>query len=193
MPYFIDVYVQGYYKHILILGSFLFAFLVHNRMQILSDGNIALGLVYYHLGYFFKRLLTEKKDFPDIKILVLTIVIFVLILFFNRQDLSFVLLYQRTGSFLLNLPYSLCACYILWYIGCKIGSAKYLVLIGEYSLTLFASHRIILNWIYDPIVRYLNPHIPYYEYMLVGGSVILVFYLILVLLLKKIFPQVIGL
>lgn len=50
-------------------------------MQILSDGNIALGLVYYHLGYFFKRLLTEKKDFPDIKILVLTIVIFVLILF----------------------------------------------------------------------------------------------------------------
>jgi len=193
--YFIDVYVQGYYKHILILGSFLFAFLVHNRMQILSDGNIALGLVYYHLGYFFKRLLTEKKDFPDIKILVLTIVIFVLILFFNRQDLSFVLLYQRTGSFLLNLPYSLCACYILWYIGCKIGSAKYLVLIGEYSLTLFASHRIILNWIYDPIVRYLNPQflITYYEYMLVGGSVILVFYLILVLLLKKIFPQVIGL
>lgn len=185
--------MQGYYKHVLILGSFLFACLVHNRMQILSDGNIALGLVYYHLGYFFKRLLKEKKDFPDIKILVLTIVVFVLILFFNRQDLSFVLLYQRTGSFLLNLPYSLCACYILWYISRKIGSAKYLVLIGEYSLTLFASHRIILNWIYDPIVRYLNPHIPYYEYMLVGGSIILVSYLILVLLLKKIFPQVIGL
>lgn len=102
------------------------------------------------------------------------------------------LLYQREGLFVLNLPFSLAACYLLWFITRKIRKANVISWIGNNSLVLFASHRIILNWIYDPIIRYYNPDTTYCEYMLTGGVIILFAYVVLTLTLKKYFPKAMG-
>ena len=190
--YFISVCFKRLYQHLIIAIVFIFACIVHNRTQILSCGNIALGLVYYHLGYIF-RCFSDTKYTDNIKMFLIAIAIFSLILIFDRQDLAFVTLYQRSGSFLLNVPFSLCACYILWFLAKRIEYIKPINMIGMYSLTLFASHRIVLNWIYSPLIMKVYPDISFPIYVIVGMTVILFVYGLLTLLMKKYCPLLIGL
>lgn len=190
--YFAQRYFSNTQLNIFILLSFIFALIVHNRLQIFSWGNIALGLVYYHIGYYFKRF-SDNLSNKQLNIsFIIAICIFILINIFDPQNLAFVLLYQREGNFILNLPFSLSACYILWFITRKFSKKNALTWIGENSLVLFASHRIILNWCYDPIIRNLEPNISYFKYMFMGGVIIFLIYITLVYVLKKYIPKVIG-
>ena len=151
--FFVNIiyYCISKYKNIniIIFISFLFALLVHNRIQIFSWGNISLGLVYFHLGYTFAKY--AKADMINKKTyLIGAIIVFILIFICNTQNLAFVTLYQRKGLFLLNLPYSIAACYILWYCSIRIRKISFVNWVGRHSLVLFASHQFILIFIYDP-------------------------------------------
>lgn len=189
--YIIDT-IFSKFRLLIVILCFVFAFIVHNRLQILSWGNISLGLVYYHCGYEFRKY-SDVKKFNSILVLVGSILIFVLIVCFDRQNLAFVNLSQRRGMFILNLPFSLSASYILFYISEKIKCIPWVNYIGCYSLVLFASHRVILNWIYDPLIMQLVPNISFPLYVILGFSIILFFYILILLPLKKYFPEFIGL
>lgn len=155
--------------HIFVLLCFVFAFIVHNRLQVFSWGNIALGLVYYHMGCNF-RIWVDKANGRQLKrCFIYALCVFVLINILNPQNMAFVSLYQREGNFVLNLPFSLSGCYMLWFMTRKISRPNPISWIGKNSLVLFASHRIVLNWCYDPMARCLNPDISYCEYLLMGG------------------------
>ena len=189
--YLVDKYCSKY-RLIFILLCFLFSIIVHDKTQILSCGNIALGIVYYFFGNQFHRIISNKKV-NDSLLFIIAVLVFVAITLFDRQNFSFVLLQQRNGSFILNLPFSLSACYILYYIGNKVKSLPVINFIGCYSLVLFASHRIILNWIYDPIIMKLLPGISFCIYTILGFIVIISIYLLLLVILKKYAPKLIGL
>ena len=180
------------YKVLIIFICFVFAFIVHNRLQILSWGNISLGLVYYHCGYEFRKY-DDNKRYNNFLTFVGCVFIFILIVVFDRQNLAFVSLFQRRGLFILNLPFSLAASYILFYISEKIKCIPCINYIGCYSLVLFASHRVILNWIYDPLIMRLIPNISFLPYVIIAISLILFFYILILLPLKKYFPKIIGL
>lgn len=191
--YFIHQCLSNRQKDFFILLCFVFAYIVHNRLQLFSWGNISLGLVYYHLGYLFRKWSSHAGEAVLARWFVVAVAVFVLFNIFAPQNMSFVLLVVREGNFMLNLPYSLSACFILWFITRKIDNTNLISRTGQYSLTLYASHRIILNWCFDPIVRYIKPGISYCEYMLIGGGIILVIYMILLLTLKRYCPRLIGL
>lgn len=168
--YFINKYFKKkWYIDIFVVLCFVFAFLIHDKIQLLSCGNIALGIVYYHLGYKLKKL-SERKNITQTSIFLVSLSVFLIISYFDPQRMSFVLLNQIKGHFLLNLPWSLSVCYILWFLNIKIAWSRYLSPLGFHSLVIFTSHRICLNWIYDPIIRYLNPYIDYSEYILMGHN-----------------------
>lgn len=186
--YIIDKY-KVYYVIIL---AFIFSLIMHNRIQLLSWGNISLGLVYFYLGHLFReKSLTINMN--KSLYMISALVIFSLICILDTQNLAFVMLYQRKGFFILNLPYCLAACYLLWWLSIRIQNIHFINWIGQYSLALFASHRIILNWIYDPFIRYVNPNISYTTYILIGYTFIILSYYIIVKLSKKYYPCAIGL
>lgn len=189
--YFIDEYCVKY-KMFVILLCFIFAYIVHNRLQILSWGNISLGLVYYHCGYELKKY-NSDSDYSKTLVFVVSFIVFILICLFDRQNLAFVNLFQRRGLFILNLPFSLAACYILFYISNKIKYLPFLNYIGRYSLVLFASHRVILNWIYNPVIMRLQPNVSFALYVIIGAIIILGGYILILLPLKKYCPKLIGL
>lgn len=123
---------------------FCFSFLVHNKLALFSCGNIALGLVYFHFGFRFKQL-AKQRDVLKKTFLISSIIVFSIIVVFNNQNLWFSQLVQAKGFFILNLPFSLSAIYILWYVTDKVSKLWMINYIGEYSLVYFACHRILLN------------------------------------------------
>lgn len=60
--------------HLFIVLCFLFACIVHNKLQVFSWGNIALGLVYYHLGACFKSWSTKHEAAQWIYFIIAAIV-----------------------------------------------------------------------------------------------------------------------
>lgn len=187
--YIVSKYTR--YIHVFIILCFLFAFLVHNKTQILGWGNISLGLVYFHLGHMF-RSISEKKYVAHWVTLVVALIVYISIGVLYSQDMAFVTLYVRQGSFVCNLIWSVSACYVLWYISRYVKCIRPINWIGLNSLTIYASHRIILNWIYDPTIRFVYDEIPYYEYITIGGGVILFTSIVMFYTLKRFCPRVLG-
>lgn len=125
--YFINRYLKKkWYIDIFVALCFVFAFLIHNKIQLLSCGNIVLGIVYYHLGYKLKKL-SERKNITQTSIFLVCLSVFLIISYFDPQRMSFVLLNQIKGHFLLNLPGSLSACYILCFFKYKDSMESLLV------------------------------------------------------------------
>lgn len=190
--YFAQRFMSNSKLNIFILLCFVFAYIVHNRMQLFSWGNISLGLVYFHLGHYLKKLVENTERRFLLLLFFGALCIYILINVFDSQNMAFVLLYQREGMFILNLPFSLAACYILWFITSRMRNSNIISWVGKNSLVLFASHRIILNYCYDPIIRLIKPNILYSEYMLTGGVMVAIAYIIFLYALNRYMPKVIG-
>ena len=129
--------------------------------------------------------------------LLVFLTLYVVIGIFDPQRLSFVLNNLKQGNYFLNLCFSLSATFILWYLanllpqnGKVINVVQY---IGKNSLVLFASHRIVLNWVYTPIINTFWPSCSYAMYLVLALVVILIFYIVLLKLFKTKSPYLIGL
>ncbi len=136
-----------------------------------SSSNISLGIVYFFIGY---KLKTTQFNFLHWKYLLLPVVLFISISFFDPQWMQIVTLYQPEGFFTLNLVYALSGTYILWFVFSRLPHIKLLSYFGSNSMCFYFWHMIPLRLIFDPIIKNYMPHISSVQYALMGGGIILV-------------------
>lgn len=67
------------------------------------------------------------------------------------------------------------------------------IYLGKDSLVIFAFHRPVLNWLIEPIIRYLKPNISYVEFLSVCLICLILLYLLLNFILRQYFPVLLGL
>lgn len=178
---------------ILIFLFFILAYLSHNRSQLFGDGNIGLGLLYFHSGYLIRKYYESISKWI---LLIISVAGYILIGLFIPEQLSFVLNLLVQGNYLLNFLFCICAFLIMFIILNKIPqhilSKTYINFIGYNSLLLFAYHRILLNWIYEPILMKLIPDCSYLLFLGLGFITILLGYHLLLIIFKKYCPVLIG-
>lgn len=184
----------GRFKNIIILMCIIIACATHDKMVILGYGNILMGLSFIHLGTYLRQIgdiLKQRNVF------LLAFPVFIIVAFFAPQRLEFVSNILVQGNWILNYAYTVLACFLLWYISQLwmheniIG--KGLIYLGENSLVIFAFHRPVLNWIVDPLLRFLNPSISYWQFLIICLCCLLLLYMCLNYILRKFFPVLLGL
>lgn len=176
--------------HLVIMIAFILAFVAQmTQIQFFGSGNICLGLFYYHVGRIMRKYNIVR--YLKLKIFLPVLLFYIIINIYYPQYMAFVTLTLSEGDFFTNALFSLAGVYILWYVCFKIKSIKWLNFIGVNSLVLFVSHRVILNWIYDPIITRLYA-ISYIPYTLLGFAVILSLFLLINWFLKKYVPFAVG-
>lgn len=188
--YFIaDAFLNSVQLSLFIAFCFLFSYAVQiTQIQFFGCGNICLGLFYYHIG----RLIQGKiVGYLKFRLFLVGLLVFAAINVLYPQYMAFVTLTLAEGDYFTNVLFSLAGTYLLWYICFKIRYIKWINLIGVNSLVLYASHRIILNWIYDPLISaYCS--ISYPLYIILGFCVILLVFLQLNSVLQHRLPFAIG-
>lgn len=138
----------------------------------LSSSNISLGLVYFYIGYRIRKANQTKVLNP--KILVMALAIFVIISIFNPQWMQIVTLTQTEGLFTFNLLFALSGTYILWYLFSLFPKTSIFSYFGRNSMTYYVWHMIPLRMVFDPIVKEHCPQMPCWQYIAVGGGIILI-------------------
>lgn len=175
--------------HCLILISFLISFLVQiTQIQFLGIGNICLGLFYYHVGRIMNNRIYRYLEF---KYFILALFVYIIINICYPQYMAFVTLTLTEGDFFTNTLFSLIGSYLLWYFCFKIRYVRWINFIGVNSLVLFVSHRVILNWVYDPVITHFFD-ISYILYILGGFAVIIPVFVLLNICLQKYIPFAVG-
>lgn len=156
-----------------------------------SSSNISLGLVYFYIGYKLRGQ-QENVNVLSFRNFVIAVFVFVLISVFNPQWMQLVELSQSEGYFLLNMPHALSGTYILWYLFSKVPSMSIFSYFGRNSMVYYVWHMILLRFIYDPICKMECSQMSYYQYVIVGGGIILVTSWLLDRYLSKYCPSLIG-
>lgn len=135
-----------------------------------------LGLTVFHAGC----LLRQNEDGMDKwLIVVVAVTLFIGCQLASPSRLSFVLLTLTNGNFVLNYIYSVAGCFILWFLTKRIPGKCYgmighlFVSISQTSLVIFASHRPVLGFIYEPLLRSLFPDVNY-AIFLISSLVVLI-------------------
>lgn len=139
----------------------------------LSSSNISLGLVYFYLGYKVKEI-SKEREIINVNYFIIAVSVFILINIFDPQYMMIVTLTQPEGSFILNLLFSLCGTYILWFIFYKIQRTPVLSYIGSHSMSYYVWHMIPLRLFVDPVLKAYYPDISYGEYLVFGGGIIII-------------------
>lgn len=180
---------EGCYTHLLIPICFILAFITHNKPQVLGYGNVLLGLSFIHIGVILKNN-NEQLNKPLFVTIGSLICLFIAV--FAPQRIEFVRNFLVQGNYFLNYIYTVSACFVLWRISLMWEHnnllGKCLTYIGRNSLVVYAFHRPVLNWVIEPIVRYLNPDVSYWGFLVVSLISILLLYVLLHFLLRKYFP-----
>lgn len=180
--------------HLVMVLCFILAFLTRNQPQIFGYGNILLGLIFIHLGYCVKQ---YRIHINKVRIGVCTLVIYLAISFFAPQRMEFVRNILVQGNYFINMIFTISACIALWYIAQQWNHrniiGRSIIEMGRDSLVVFAFHRPVLNYIIEPLLRYLYPTISYIGFLFSSLITILVLYYLLNIILKKNFPYLIGL
>lgn len=184
---------EGKVKHLIVLIVFLLAYLTHNRGQIFSSGNIALGLTFFHLGFCLRQ---YKETLNHWYWGVLALLIYFSLGLFAPSRLEFVRNLMAQGNWFINYIFTVSACFLLWYISQLWKhnniAGRGLVFLGRDSLVVFAFHRPVLNWVIEPVVRAWYPSIRYSEFLIICLIGILLMYIMLNTILKTYFPKLIG-
>lgn len=157
----------------------------------LSSSNISMGLVYFYIGYKV-GIWSKTKEILNWYLFTIALAIFVLISIFDPQWMQIVTLYQSEGLFTLNLFYALVGTYILWFLLSKFSKTQILSYFGRNSMTYYVWHMIPLRLIYDPIVKTYCPEMTYWQYVLVGGGIIIVTSWLIDKLLSRYCPILLG-
>jgi peptidoglycan/LPS O-acetylase OafA/YrhL len=183
----------GKIKNVIILVCILAAYITHNKVQILSYGNILLGLTFFHFGYLLRHYGERLNNWI---FGVIALVTCLTIGLFSPQRLEFVRNFLVQGDWIVNFIYTACACFFLWYISQlwehDNSTEKGLLFLGRESIVVYAFHRPVLNWVIEPIIRYIYPSVNYFEFLTISLVSILILYAILNHLLNKYCPQLIG-
>lgn len=191
--YYILNYTGPKWINFWVFVLFSIAWLSHNKPQFLGYGNVLLGTVYIHLGNLL-RVYENKLD--KLGVLIFAIAVYLIIGLFDAQQLAFVLNYQVQGNYLLNCLFSISACYILWFIAkrmtCNNFIIRYVTFLGANSLILFASHRVILNWICEPIIRRFYQDCSYAFFLLCSLLAMLMIYHVIDFIIKRCCPKLVG-
>lgn len=179
-----------------ILTSFVFALLSSGRIQVLCSGNILLGLVYFHIGYIIKTHEEKIKQYYYLLFSVALITYLIIGLLFPTS-LSFVLNNLNGGHYVTNFVFSMCACLILFLLFFKIPQTGNVVenllgYLGRTSLVIFAFHRPVLNWIFEPLLKWVAPDISYQSFLLICLCLILISAFLFNKVVGKTLPFVIG-
>ena len=184
----------GKIVHLVMVLCFILAFLTRNQPQILGYGNILLGLIFIHLGYCLKQ---YSNHINKAWIGACTFITYLAISYFAPQRMEFVRNILVQGNYAINILFTVCACLFLWYFSQRWQHnnliEKRIVAMGKDSLVVFAFHRPVLNYIIEPILRYINPTITYYQFLFLSLITILILYYFFNLFLKRCCPFVIGL
>ena len=181
--------------HLVILLCFIVAWRIEgdNSNQILMHRAFPLSLVYFHLG----NLMNQYQKLIDTGICLICITGYVIINVLNQQCLWFVNDNLVQGNYLLNLLFSVFAIIGLWYTFKNwIPNNNWLTFslqhLGRYSLIIFATHRPILNYVYEPLVLYILPNINHLCFTLIGIVFLLLSSFIVFKLFRKISPKLVG-
>lgn len=196
--YFILRKLPSSVVNVFVLFCFIGSWLLEgNRTSVfLMNRPIFLAIVYFHLGYFFRM----KQVFVNSKVCVICIFSYFFINLLDQQCLWFVGNYLCQGHYPLNLIFSLCGIISLWYIFKNwmptLDNNRIIFginILGRYSLIIFATHRPILNYVYEPIIRYFWPSVNYFYFLFIGLCVLLGVSYVLFVLVRKIHPKLVGL
>ena len=181
--------------HVTILLCFIVAWQIEgaNSHHILMHRAFPLALVYFHLG----NQLNRYQKLINVRVFIFCIVGYVIINVLNQQCLWFVDNNQVQGNYLLNLMFSVFATVGLWYIfRTWIPNNNWLTSslnhLGRYSLIVFATHRPILNYVYEPIIRGLWPNVNYYAFLIIGIFILIVVSIALYKLIIRLQPKLVG-
>lgn len=183
----------GGFTHFIILTCLVLAFITHNKPQILGYGNILLGITFLHIGYYMNKY-KDIINIPYLTFFALTIYLSIAII--APQRLEFVRNILVQGNYILNYIFTISACLFIWGISQTwkhnnvIG--RYLIYLGRNSLVIFAFHRPVLNWIIEPIIRFLYPHITYFQFLIICLICLILSYLLLNKLLNKYIPILVA-
>lgn len=182
------------WKGAFLIVCLLGAYLTHNRTQFLGDGNILLGLTYFHVGTIIRK---QDDLFKSKTLFIIAFILFLSIGFFVPENLSFVTNLLVQGNYFLNFVFSLSGFIILYYIFSNVPEKflkyNYFTYIGCYSLILFAYHRPILNFVYEPIIMSIWPTCNYLGFLIIGLFILILGYHVILYFGKRYFPLLIGL
>lgn len=179
---------------VFVLLCFVIALFTKNQPQFLCYGNILLGLVYFHLGQELKRyeyyLLKRRKTVAFGSGLVFLVIGLVF-----PTSLEFVANILTDGNYILNLVFSICGCILLWLTFINFPQSyinRCLQIVGRSSLVIFASHRPILNYVCEPLIRWIWPNVSYSFFLFANIVILLTFGFLFEKTLLKISPLLIG-
>lgn len=185
--------LPSYISNIIITLCFLYAYYVEGRgyPQFLMHRAFFLGIVYFHLGHTFSSNYTKISN---IFLFGAACVLFVGINVIDQQSLWFVENFQSQGNYILNLLFSLSAIYILYFLFSRFQrlNNRYVALVGRCSLVIFATHRPLLNYVYEPLMLYLFPNMGYGVFLGLGLIFLLLMAYIIYMIFQNVLPIVVG-
>ena len=197
VTYFILRKLPSYIVNVIIILFFFAAWRMEgsSTAQYLMHRAFPLAIVYFHIGYVFRN----YQNYINWKICIACIVLCIFINLVDQQCIWFVNNFQSQGYYPFNLFYSLCATLSLWFIFKNLlpkpdrnKAIKALNLLGRYSLIVFATHRPILNYVYEPIIRRLWPNVNYYAFLIIGLFILIVASIALYKLIIRLTPKLVG-
>ena len=191
--YCIQKYGGVILTHIFVVACIVLAFLTEGHRQVLSYGNILLGISFFHMGYYLKQY-HEQLQKPIIGIFFL--LFFILLGVFFPSRLEFVRNVLAQGNYTLNFIFTISGCYLIWILSHRWthqnNIEQNIILLGRYSLVIFAFHRPVLNWIIEPLLKQVFPNISYTAFLIISLVCILSLGGGIYKFLNYCCPQVIG-
>ena len=179
-------------KNLIIIVFFFYAWYAEGKgyPQVLMHRSFFPGIVYFHFGYILRR---NEEIIPRRTLLILACVLYLGINIMDPQCIWFVENYQSSGNYFFNLLFSLSGTYILYCLTQYITKpGKFFGLLGRYSLVIYATHRPLLNYVYEPMILYLFPKISYGVFLSVAILFLLLMAYIVFVMLRKLCPIVVG-
>lgn len=151
-----------------------------------------LGIVYFHFGRMLR--LNEERILHNY-LFGIACILFIVINVIDQQCLWFVENYQSQGNYILNLLFSLSGTYILYYILSRLTLSffsKGVAVIGKYSMVIFATHRPLLGYVYEPLSLYFFPNIEYGAFLGFAIFFLLIMAYMVYMILHNMLPIVVG-
>lgn len=181
-------------KTLIVMFCIILAYITHDWIQIFGYGNLFLGLSFTHLGYIIRQ---HKDSLNKWYFGIPAILLFLGIAIFFPQRMEFVRNKLVQGNWFLNYVYTVLACLSIWYISQLwkhenvIGRG--IINLGRDSLVIFAFHRPVLNWVIEPILKYVSPSLSYFGFLAISLVSLILLFILLNFILRKYCPELLGL